>query len=356
MLRKWLGRRGKKVYTDRELGTTFRQALLCVLAGDYEAAESLITEAVKADSDDFESYRSLARLYRLRGEIGRAIRIHQNLLLRRDLDASRRNLVLAELAEDFRTGGFLKRAIACYQELLSHDSRNRDALAALLELHAEALDYPEALAMAARLERVQRSKDPAREARLWLGLAQAEHAEGRYDAARKALKKAMRRDGSNAEARIMMGQLLAERGKNKAALAAWRVVAEQGHPVAGQVYPKIEASFAAIGRARDYEAFLRALLEERPDDAMARMALSATLAARGETDPAVLELRRVLDLHPENMDARIALGRLLLRTGRDGQASKEYGELLEWLVGRVESADSGPALGSPLLAGDAGTD
>ena len=355
MARKWFGQRSAKVYSDRELSTTFRRALLCVLAGDYESAEALITEAVQADSDDFESYRSLARLYRLRGEVGRAIRIHQNLLLRRDLDASRRNLVLAELADDFRAGGFFKRAIASYQELLSHDSRNREALSALMELHGEAHEYPEALAMAARLERVERSKNPAREAKLWLGLAEAEYAEGGHDAARKALKKALRRDASNAEARILMGQLLAERGKKKAALAAWRAVAEQGDRAAGQVYPKVEASFAALGRAREYETFVRGLLEQRPDDAMARLALSATLAARGEAEAAVLELRRVLDTHPENVEARIALGRLLLRGGHDAEASKEYGELLEWLAGRAEASGPEPTLASSLVAGDAGT-
>jgi len=356
MAGKWFGRRANPVQTDRELATTFRRALVCVLEGDHEGAEALITEAVQADSDDFESYRALARLYRQRGEVGRAIRIHQNLLLRRDLEAGGRNLVLAELADDFRTGGFARRAIASYQELLSHDSRNREALGALVELHVEAQDYPEALAMAARLERVERRKDPAREAALWLGLARCEHAEGHHDAARKALKKAVRRDASNAEAQILLGQLLAERGKKKAALAAWRAVAEQGGEAASPAYPKIEASYAALGRARDYEPFLRRLLEERPDDALARMALAATLASRGETDAAVLELRRVLDTNPERMDARVALGRLLLRAERGAEAAKEYAELLELLAGGPE--DESPTSGrrTPLAADGEGTD
>ncbi len=347
MASNWFGRNRKKTHTDRELATTFRRALLAVLDGDYDRAESLITEAVQADSEDIEPYRSLARLCRLRGEVGRAIRIHQNLLLRRDLDSAQRNVVLAELAADFRQGGFLQRAIASYQEVLSHDPRNREALAALTELHTEARDFSEALVMAARLAKVDGRKDPGREARLWVNLAEAEYAEGRHDVARKALKKALRRDASNADARILLGQLLAERGKNKAALAAWRVVPEQGGPRAAEVHPKVEASFASLGRAREYETFLRGLLEERPDDAAARMALSSTLASRGETDPAVLELRRVLDTHPENLGARIALGRVLLQAGSDADALlKEYGELLEWLSGRSAAGELGVALAS----------
>jgi lipopolysaccharide biosynthesis regulator YciM len=336
-LRDWFRRSRGSVPSDRALANTFRRALLAVLEGDYDDAERLITQAVKADSEDVEPYRSLARLYRLRGEVGRAIRIHQNLLLRHDLEASQRNAVLAELAEDFRQGGFLKRAIASYQEVVEHAPKNAAAWRALSELLTESRDYAGALAAARRLERVERHKDPAGEARLQVLIAQAEHAEGRHDAARKAVKRALRRDASNPDARILLGQLEAERGKNKAALAAWRVVPERGGPRAAEVHPKVEASFAALGRARDYESFVREILDARPDDAAARMSLAATLASRGDTDPAVLELRRVLDTHRRDVDARIALGRLLLGSGRDADALKEYAELLEWL------AASGPA-------------
>ncbi len=324
---------GAPAASDRALATTFRRALLAVLGGDYDRAESLISEAVRADSEDVEPYRSLARLYRLRGEVGRAIRIHQNLLLRRDLDPAQRNEVLGELAADFRQGGFVKRAIASYQEVLAHDPRQAEALSALIELLSETRDHAAALEMARRLGRVQKRRDPKGEARLWVRLAEAEHAEGHHEAARKAVKRALRKDGSNADARILLGELEAERGKNKAALAAWRVVPQEGGPRAAEVLPKVEASFGAVGRSRDYESFLRGILEQRPDDAAVRTALASTLAARGETDPAVLELRRVLDTHPRDVNARITLGRLLLATGRDAAALKEYGELLEWLAG-----------------------
>jgi lipopolysaccharide biosynthesis regulator YciM len=332
----WL--RGKRPHpTDRELAVTFRSALLAVLDGDTDRAEALITEAVKADSEDIEPYRSLARLYRMRGEIGRAIRINQNLLLRRDLDAAERNRVLGELAADFRAGGFLKRAIASYQEVLEHEPKNRAALEALSELHAEAEDYPSAIQAVTRLAKVERQKDPTGEARLWVRQAEVEHREGRHDAARKSVKRALRRDPKCSEARLLLGELEAERGKNKAALTAWRAVPEEGGGGAEEVYPKLEAAFAALDRPRDFESFLGEVLEKRPDDADARMALSSNLASRGETDRSVLELRRVLDVHPSRMGARLALGRVLLAAGRDADALKEYRELIEWLASRHDT-------------------
>ena len=80
---------------------------------------------------------------------------------------------------------------------------------------------------------------------------------------------------------------------------------------------------------------MRELLEQRPDDAAARMAFAASLSARGELESGVLELRRVLDRDPENVQARIALGRMLISDNRDAAAIKEYRELLEWLDRRA---------------------
>ena len=97
------------------------------------------------------------------------------------------------------------------------------------------------------------------------------------------------------------------------------------------MYPRLEATFAALNRSRDYEGYLRDLLEKRPGDPAAQLALARALAARGETDAAVSELRSVLDGDASNLEARIALGRLLLAEHRDTDASKEFGELLEVL-------------------------
>ena len=72
-----------------------------------------------ASSTAVEAHLALGRLYRMRGEVGRAIRVHQNLLLRSDLAREHMQTALEDLAEDFRQGGFLQRAIASYEEVLA---------------------------------------------------------------------------------------------------------------------------------------------------------------------------------------------------------------------------------------------
>ena len=96
-LRRWL--RGE-TRAPRDVDIVVRKALRCVLEGNLDTAEDLLSRAVRIDSDQVDAYLSLARLYRLRGEIGRAIRVHQNLLLRKDLQSEHRDEALLGLAGD----------------------------------------------------------------------------------------------------------------------------------------------------------------------------------------------------------------------------------------------------------------
>jgi lipopolysaccharide biosynthesis regulator YciM len=322
----------------RNVDSALRAALLAVLDREYDEAERMLVAAARLDSDAVEVYLALARLLRVRGEIGRAIRIHQNLLLRLDARSPEGRLALADLAADFDEGGFLRRAIASYEELLTHEPRHRGALRALVKLHAEAREHARAIEVQRRLARVE-GRDAAREeAQLRVQMAEVAQAEGRSEEARRAVKQALRKDKTLVRAWIVLGSLEAERGRDKAALEAWGRVPRLDRASGPLVYPQLEAAYAALERSRDFEAYLRELLEEAPTDPGARLALARTLAARGEAQVAVAELRRILENDPEDLDARAVLGRLLIAEHRDAEASREYAALLDVLERRREGA------------------
>ena len=328
----WLTRAfGGDARAPRDTDAALREALLAVLARDWERAHELLALAVRFDSRAVEAFLALARLYRLQGEIGRAIRIHQNLLLRSDLRTRDRVTALVDLAEDFRRGGFLRRAIASYEEALAHEPRNVSALRALVRLLADVGEHGRAIELARRLARIEGRDAASEEAGLLVELARSAHAEGRSEDAQRALKRALKRQPRSGTAWTELGTLQAERGRTKAALEAWLQAVEVDPRCGPEVYPRLEATYAALGRSRDFEPFLRGLLERRPEDVPARLALAATLAARGETDAAVAELRPLLERDPEYLEAHCALGRILLAAKADAEAQAAYRELLRVL-------------------------
>jgi lipopolysaccharide biosynthesis regulator YciM len=316
---------------SRDVDSILRSALLAVLDRDLDRAEELLSRAVRLDSHTVEPYLALARLYRMRGEIGRAICIHQNLLLRSDLTGDQKAAALADLATDFRQGGFLQRAIASYEEVLAHDPQHRQALRAVIPLLSSVRHYRRAIEFSRRLAKLEGRRSQAGESALLVEMAEAAQAEGRNEDARRALKRALRKDPGAARGWIALGGVEAERGRSKAALAAWARAPVIDRRCGPQVYPQLEATYAALGRAREFEEYLRGLLSERPDDVHARIALARSLAARGEEADAIEELRQAREGSPENLEARGALGRLLLTEQREGEATREYAELIDVL-------------------------
>jgi len=325
-LRRAFERGGRSADTRGEiLGLALRRSL----DQDLEAAEGLLAGLVRRDATEIDAYLALASLYRQRGEIGRAIRIHQNLLLGQDLSEAERVDALSGLAGDFARGGFLRRAIAAYEELLERRPRDAAALGALLRLLTDAHEFDRAFALAPRLARLEKSSRRKLEAGLRLERAEARHAEGHAAEARRDLKRAVRLDPDRLQAWIRLGDLEAERGRAKAALAAWSRIPRMDRRQAARVYPKLEATYASRAASADYDRFLRTLLEEEPRDATARLALARSLAGRGQVEEATAEIRRVLEQDPEHLEAHALRGRVLL--DHDREPHKAFVELLDVL-------------------------
>ncbi len=328
----WLRRIfGRGTAFDHDADVVLRRALLAVLDRDFEAAEKLLEQAVKLDSESVESYLALARLYRTRGEVGRGIRIHQNLLLRSELDPAHRLDALLGLADDFRKGGFLQRAIDEYREALKIDPKNVEAMQRLIPLLVGAREVSAALSLERRLSRLQGEKGRASRATILVQLANVAREEGRVADARRAVKRALQVDPESVSGWIAQGDIDAHRGKKKAAIGSWEKVPRIDLRKGEQVYDRLKVTWSELNRLEGYETYLRSLLEEFPGDEGANLALVELLHFRGDLDGAIQELRGFLKGHARNLQAHGVYGRLLIEAGRTEEIPEEYEKLVTLL-------------------------
>ena len=125
----------KKPKPEKKAGLDDRDAyirgLKYIISNQPDKAIAEFTRAVQVDSNTIEIYQDLGNLFRERGEVGRAIQIHQSILLRPSLDNEFRVSALMSLGLDYQKGGFIDRAVKVYQEVLQHDSDNLPGLQAV---------------------------------------------------------------------------------------------------------------------------------------------------------------------------------------------------------------------------------
>ncbi len=330
MSARWWRRKAESADPGSSVTGPLRTALHHILVGDLAAAEIALSEAARIDSSSVDVYLALANLYRARGEIGRAIQIHQNLLLRQDVTDDFRRESLLGLALDFRAGGFLRRAANSFEELLESDPEHPTALREIERIRIESGDWEEAIRARRRIGRGD-PRSPQILAHLHTGLGRAAVKDGNEIEARKAFRKALSYDSACAEAYLALGDQQLREGKPRKAIGLWER-ALPIHPELGLIaYPRLWEGFQAVGDMAGLESLLRARLAETAQDQEAAIWLARALVHLDRVDEALTGLRQVLDRTPQFISAAAEIGRILLREKRDTDAIKAFEELLDRL-------------------------
>src|SRR3984957_6227240 len=103
-----------------------------LLNEEPDKAVDIFIKMLEVDSSTVETHLAVAKLYRRRGEVDRAIRIHQNLIARPQLDKVFREQSLFELGQDYLSAGMLNRAERVFQEVITIKEYAAPALQSLL--------------------------------------------------------------------------------------------------------------------------------------------------------------------------------------------------------------------------------
>jgi lipopolysaccharide assembly protein B len=137
-----------------------------VVANQIDQAIDELSRAAWLDEDALEIHLVLGNLYREKGQVGRAINIHQGLLQRQNLKTLEHAYILLCLGLDFRRGGFVDRAHEAFKEVLRLDPKNRHALIQLEKLHEEQHQWAEAYDIRQQLSEID-AAGPLRAWRFW---------------------------------------------------------------------------------------------------------------------------------------------------------------------------------------------
>src|SRR3989339_282199 len=165
------------------LPESYFQGLNFLLNEQQDKAIEAFIEVVKIDPHTVELHFALGSLFRRRGEVDRALRMHHNLVDRADLDDDKRQQAVFELAQDYLKAGILDRAERLFGEL-KHTRYAKPALEFLLELFQKEHDWPKAIGVAQRLTAVAGQSYSKQAAFFYCELAADEIAAGDLIAAR----------------------------------------------------------------------------------------------------------------------------------------------------------------------------
>ena len=228
------------------LPRSYFQGLNFLLNEQQDKAIDAFIEVVKVDPQTVELHFALGSLFRRRGEVDRALRMHLNLVERADLDKEKRQQALFELAQDYLKAGILDRAEALFQEL-QDTPYAKSALDFLLELYQKEKDWLKAIAVTQRLGPISGESHDKEAAFFYCELAAAEIAHQHIDAACAYLEQALEVHPQAVRATIMLGDMENSVQNYAHAIEIWKRIEQQNPQYLPLVAERLLAAYQQAG-------------------------------------------------------------------------------------------------------------
>ena len=259
-----IGRRGGQRHGDTQvsrLSSTYFRGLNYLLNEQPDKAIELFLHIAELDKETFETQVALGHLFRRRGEVDRAIRLHQGLVQRSDLSDQQKVQALLALGEDYMRSGLLDRAETVFTDLTRIDQRAPQALKHLIGIYQTERDWEKAIDNASRYEEVSGEPMGKLIAQFECELAERHRTANELEHARAAIARAYQADASSVRAGILEGRIESDAGNHEAAIRAFERAARHDTDYLPEVLPSLMANYKQGADLSGARAFLSEMCE-----------------------------------------------------------------------------------------------
>ena len=252
-----------------------------LIRDDADDAINALTRAIEAEPAAVELRLTLGSLFRKRGEIDRAMRLHEALLEVPNLTPEQSTQARLELARDYLKAGVIDRAESLAQSLVDTGLGIGEGLDLLLDLYEQTRDWPQAIATAMRWQAVRGRSAAVRIAHYHCEMAEAARIAGDLGAAYAETQKALAVDRDCARASLLAGAVLEKQAEPARALLTYARVFEQAPAYVAEALAPLKRCADAAGEQRAFGDLLDEAEKKKDAPVAVTLAKAQWLASQG---------------------------------------------------------------------------
>ena len=315
----WLGRR-ERLKRDETVGPNYYQGLNYLLNEEPDRAVTTFIEELDVNSDTLETHLALGGLLRRRGELDKAVVVHENILNRAKLSKDEMQGVQLELARDYLLAGLLDRAESLCIELSQESATDkvssvrRESLKITLEIYEREKEWAQAIEVAKLLvtfgeaERFEKAIS-----HYYCEVAEDQLAQREIEAARESVREAIGHDVNNPRTSLVRGRIDVEEGQFDNAITALTRIRDQDPVYVAESLETLEEAYLLDGRPQEeMRQYLTSCLELTPSisivlmlaksirDELGDEAVAKFIANHLKKNPTIRGLTQLIDLHIDN--------------------------------------------------------
>jgi lipopolysaccharide biosynthesis regulator YciM len=263
-----LGRFGER--EEREgapppLNIDYLKGLNFLLNEQTDQALEHFLKMVRVDDKTIETHFALGSLFRRRGEVDRAIRIHQNIIARPDLASEQRDQALFSLAKDYLRAGLLDRAEKLFVRLSQGSRYQVEALEQLCRIYEQEREWQRAIEAGQKLEVLSGKSLALQIAHYYCELAEQAASKKDFSAARAFVKKAQSGRPRTLRGALTRAEIAQATQDTKTALRLYHRIIDESTYLITEALPKLVEIHAREGSLDELERDLRTMLGKNPE-------------------------------------------------------------------------------------------
>ena len=247
--------RNQKKPQQKNLASHFVKGINYLLNEEPDKALNFFLNHSDIDEYTAETFLLLGNSFRNRGEVDRALKVHQNLMARPNLSRPQKEAAMMALGKDFLAAGMLDRAENVFKELLTTKPKNSaDAYLLLRQIYEQLKDWPQAIEVTECIE--GKNQQERIIAHYYCEMASAELANGNLYLVEDYLNQAKKSYKTLARIKIIQGDIAVHEANYSKAFKIYQVVINAEAHLIGMLFDKLMLVANKTGDCEKIYAFL----------------------------------------------------------------------------------------------------
>ena len=253
-----------------------------MVQGNSAIALKYLREVVNQDTDHVNAYLQMGDILRKQGSNQSALKIHQSLTVRPNIDKITKVKVHQSLALDFKELNLIEKAKNEAELVLMIDKKNQWANEFLLNIYELEKDWDKAVKFSKIIQKIKSIKDPFQLSKFLVYQGMDKFNKNQFSDGILLLNKAIKTSPDFDLPYLRLGNIYANHNDFINAIKNWELYIFYSKKIDNEIFSKVESAFFELGQFGRVENFYRKIIEKNPNNLIALINLSNILEQKGD--------------------------------------------------------------------------
>jgi len=246
----------------QDLSIKYSKGLNYLLSNQQDKAIEYLLETLKVENDSVEAHFAMANLFRRRGELDRALKVHEHLVRHASLPTKDKQNAIFELGKDFLSAGLYDRAEKMFSKLLKSKRFGIKSLSYLLQIYQSTKDWQQGIDLKKIIIKSKDKKLLHILANFYCELAIQAREKDEFILVIELLEQALIYDANSCRANFLMAEIYEDHQQYNEAAQCYKDIYQQDDDFFLDVIDKMEYCYLALNLQDDFFVFIKQVYDK----------------------------------------------------------------------------------------------